>query len=282
MTGGMDSPTIDILLSQRLGLHENVERLSVEGMGCLTGFRLMKTARQLVLADPGAKVLVVEGELRSLLGNSLPEHATRADIVTACLFRDAASAALVAGNRSHGRNPCFQIIDGQSLIVPETQHLAAYREQESGAVCLHLDKGLPAAVGKAEPEFLASLLSKALPDEVISMADVDIACHTGGPKILHAVAQAAGVSEDQMEASWAVMKAHGNLSGASNLAVLDYHHRHVEGCRNWVIALAMGPGICMEGLLLKTCGRRCPERCSSGPVAPCSGALCRRLGRGRR
>ena len=248
MTGGMDSPSMDILLSKKLGLRADVQRISVEGMGCLTGFRLVNMARQLVLVDPNAKVLIVEGELRSLLGNSLPEHTTRPDIVSACLFRDAASAAVVAGDPNHGY---FQIVDGRSMIVPETQHLAAYQEQESGAVRLHLDRSLPAAVGQAEPEFLASLLSNALPGEAISMADVDIACHTGGPKILQEVAQAAGVSEDQMQASWAVMKTHGNLSGASNLAVLNHHLRYVNTSRSWVIGLAMGPGICLEGVLFK-------------------------------
>ncbi|CAE8697095.1 unnamed protein product [Polarella glacialis] len=47
------------------------------------------------------------------------------------------------------------------------------------------------------------------------------------------------------------MKAHGNLSGASNLSVLDYQNRVVENGRQWVLCLAMGPGVCIEGLLLQ-------------------------------
>ncbi|CAE8629530.1 unnamed protein product [Polarella glacialis] len=80
---------------------------------------------------------------------------------------------------------------------------------------------------------------------------MDIACHTGGPRVLHEVAKAADATDEQLAASWAVMKAHGNLSGASNLSVLDYQNRVVENGRQWVLCLAMGPGVCIEGLLLQ-------------------------------
>merc|ERR1740139_667329 len=78
MTGGMDSPTIDVCLAKRLGLSADVQRTSIEGMGCLTGFRLLNLAQQVAQGTPGARILVLEGELRSALGNSLPAVATRA------------------------------------------------------------------------------------------------------------------------------------------------------------------------------------------------------------
>ena len=92
------------------------------------------------------------------------------------------------------------------------------------------------AVGQARPQFLNSLLSIA--GEEILMADVDIAC--GGPKVVQEV-----------------MKAYGNLSVVSNLAVLGHHLRH--GTQSWVIGLALGlgkPGICLEGVLLKRLGQQ--------------------------
>jgi predicted naringenin-chalcone synthase len=46
MTGAMHSPTIDIELVKRLGLNLDVARTSIEGMGCLTGFRLLNLARE--------------------------------------------------------------------------------------------------------------------------------------------------------------------------------------------------------------------------------------------
>ncbi len=39
MTGTIHAPSMDVLLVPALGLSHKVKRLSVESMGCLTGFR---------------------------------------------------------------------------------------------------------------------------------------------------------------------------------------------------------------------------------------------------
>jgi len=253
MTGAMHSPTIDIRLVERLGLSQDVERTSVEGMGCLTGYRLLNIGRQIAKADPEARVLVLEGDLRSAIGNSMPKHAQKGDIVSASLFRDAASAAIVSGSQLlENEHPCYELICGKSRIVPGTGHLVDYRELDGGAIRLHLEKDLPDAVGRAEPAFVDSLMHEAKRRGVTppDVSEMDIACHTGGPRVLHEVAKAVDADDSQLEASWKVMKAHGNLSGASNLSVLDYQNRFVETDRQWVLCLAMGPGVCIEGLLL--------------------------------
>jgi hypothetical protein len=124
---------------------------------------------------------------------------------------------------------------------------------------LHLDKDLPNAVGRAEPAFVETLIdqAKALGHNVPPLKDMDIACHTGGPRVLYEVAKASGVDDAALASSWAVMRAHGNLSGASNLAVLDHHNHHNRGCTaeeedgKWVVCISMGPGVCIEGALLR-------------------------------
>ena len=53
-----------------------------------------------------------------------------------------------------------------------------------------------------------------------------------------------GVEREKLAWSWETMKQHGNLSGASNLAVLDCHNRsNIELPRSkWALCLSMGPG----------------------------------------
>ncbi|CAE8738202.1 unnamed protein product [Polarella glacialis] len=221
----------------------DVERTSIEGMGCLTGYRLLNIGRQIAKGNPNARVLVVEGDLRSAIGNSLLDHAG-----------PTASAAVVSGEKiAEGERACYELICGKSRIVEGTENLVDYRELDCGEIRLYLHKELPNAVGHAEPAFIKALIaeardSKADPPEVTEM---DIACHTGVPRVLHEVAKAADAADEQLAASWAVMKAHGNLSGASNLSVLDYQNRVVENGRQWVLCLGMGPGVCIEGLLLQ-------------------------------
>jgi alkylresorcinol/alkylpyrone synthase len=76
--------------------------------------------------------------------------------------------------------------------------------------------------------------------------------HTGGPKVLEATQQALGLSRDDLEVSWEVLRRVGNLSSASVLVVLDEimkHRRPAPGTKS--ILAAMGPGFNAEMLLLE-------------------------------
>jgi predicted naringenin-chalcone synthase len=68
MTGAMDSPTLDIALAERLQLNLDVKRTSIEGMGCLTGYRLLNLAAEAAAKNAYYRVLVIEGDLRSAIG----------------------------------------------------------------------------------------------------------------------------------------------------------------------------------------------------------------------
>ena len=146
---------------------------------------------------------------------------------------------------------------GISRLLAQTSHLAEYRESEDGSITLHLSPDLPAGVAESEPAFVADMLAlgAALGHQVPAVSSMDILCHTGGPKILCEVGRALEADDSQLAASWEVMQAHGNLSGASNLAVLDRHCQlpGIRGpvTRDWAVGLAMGPGVCLEGVLLR-------------------------------
>ncbi len=239
----------------------------------LTGFRLLNLARQITQGDRNARILVISADLRSALGNSMPDYPSREDIVAISLFRDAASAAVVGGrgrveedDESNGSirqecQPCYEIIAGASRIVHGTHHLVDYFETNDGAIRLHLDKELPDHIGKAESEFVAHLVYKgrqASSEMIPSVLEMDVLCHTGGPRVLKEVASSLGVSKQNMLSSWEVMNNNGNLSGASNLCVLNHHNElrtknqgDELSTSGWAVALSMGPGVCLEGVLLR-------------------------------
>ncbi|MDP2438258.1 MAG: hypothetical protein Q8P67_21140 [archaeon] len=259
MTGGMDSPTTDIFLTSSLGLSMDVKRTSIEGMGCLTGFRLLNLAREVCLNNPSARILVVAADLRSALGNLLPRRVERADIVSCALFRDAASAAVVGAHPRAGESPLYEMMAGASRIVPDSLDNVDYSELDGGFLRLHLSKDLPVTVASAEPAFVSDLLAEAAHQQIVSdghydplppLHDMDIALHTGGPRVLREVARVLGTSDDRLKASWQILQANGNLSGASNLAVLHRQAQMPDG-RPWVVCLSMGPGVCLEGLVLR-------------------------------
>ena len=270
MTGAMHSPSIDVKLVGSLGLSQDVSRTSIEGMGCLTGFRLLNMAREIARGDPNARILVLSADLRSALGNSMPNNAAREDIVSVALFRDAASACVVGGMDylRNGEQPLNEIITGLSRVIDASHEAVDYFEDDEGAIRLHLSRELPLMIAKHDMSFVNFLLDRGrmdgfdkipqLIDLQSSKSNFDILCHTGGPKVLREVQKSLGVEKEDMLWSWDVMESHGNLSGASNLAVLDWYNKSQKSKdwnqkrSQWAICLSMGPGPCLEGVLLKS------------------------------
>ena len=74
------------------------------------------------------------------------------------------------------------------------------------------------------------------------------AIHPGGPRILSAVTEAAGLDHAALQASHQVLADHGNMSSATILFILD-RLRRAHAARPCV-ALAFGPGLTVEAALL--------------------------------
>jgi alkylresorcinol/alkylpyrone synthase len=76
--------------------------------------------------------------------------------------------------------------------------------------------------------------------------------HTGGPKVLEAIASSLELPERALEASWECLQRVGNLSSASVLVVLqEYLTRRRGAPGTYSILAAMGPGFCSELILLR-------------------------------
>jgi alkylresorcinol/alkylpyrone synthase len=76
--------------------------------------------------------------------------------------------------------------------------------------------------------------------------------HSGGPKVLEAVEASLALPKDALAASWKSLREVGNLSAASVLMVLaDTLADHRGAAGSYSILAAMGPGFCLELVLLQ-------------------------------
>jgi alkylresorcinol/alkylpyrone synthase len=76
--------------------------------------------------------------------------------------------------------------------------------------------------------------------------------HTGGPKVLDAMADSLGLDRETCAASWDSLREVGNLSSASVLLVLEevmQNRRPAPG--TWGVLAALGPGFCAQLVLLR-------------------------------
>lgn len=207
-----------------------------------------------------ARILCVALEVTStLLRAELDQLTPTGEVgIGVCLFGDGAGAAVVSncivqkpGGRTHG---LFDIVEWRHELVPDSTDALTYHVNA---------KGWRAVLTPEIPKFVIRHVKgvfDALMDEGSSTDDkvihhtpdahsFDWALHPGGRAIIDGVEEALGLHPDRLRASRHIYKNFGNASSATNLTVLDKLREIHEGGRD-VIALAFGPGIVVEMLLL--------------------------------
>ena len=233
---GAFAPGIESWLIDALPLSRHVQRFGLNFMGCFGAFRALALARALMAQSPLHLVLIVCVELCSLHA-----HASLSwdNLVAGCLFADGAAAALV-GASARG---LWEIVANESEMLPHSREEMTW---EIGRDCfvMGLSRRVPQLFGQAIQAFAKRVTVGA------SESDCDFPVHPGGKAILEAVENRLGLDRSQTGASWDVLASYGNMSSATFLFVLHELARRKEG-RPFAAGLGFGPGLAMEGILLR-------------------------------
>jgi alkylresorcinol/alkylpyrone synthase len=140
------------------------------------------------------------------------------------------------------------------MLLPDTFPLVKYQERNDAVIHLYIAKELPDAIGKV----LKKQVERLLTPHGLALSDCTYSVHTGGPKVLNNVQEALGVAQERLASSWYCMKRWGNLSGSSNLVVLDHWRKMpadiAKEHKEFVVCMSFGPGVGMEWVLLRTVG----------------------------
>jgi predicted naringenin-chalcone synthase len=232
---GFFAPGPDIELVRRLGLPPTVRRTLIGFMGCYAGFNGLRTADDIVRADPSAVVLQVSVELCTL---HLQRDANLDTAISNLLFADGAAAATYA--RGEGR---AEIAHTASQLAPDSADQMSWHVRDHGFV-MRLAATVPDHLDREVPGFVQRLCS----DGGLRAAQVGgWGVHPGGRRILEVVG---GLLDTELPESFDVLRDYGNMSSATIFFVLD---RLLRSGRGPVAALGFGPGLTMEGALLR-CG----------------------------
>lgn len=241
---GICSPSIDALLVNRMGLPPNIKRIPIFGLGCVAGAAGIARAADYVRAYPSQAAALVSVELCSLTIQR--EDLSVANLISSGLFADGSAAVIVSGNELRTNGP--EILATRSVFYPETEEMMGWKVSEKGFNIV-LSPEVPVLIR----EHLGHDVDAFLADHGYKKSDVKSwVLHTGGPKILEATADALGLHDGELDASWDCLKRVGNLSSASVLVVLEdvIRNRRPEPGTIGILA-AMGPGFCSELVLLK-------------------------------
>ena len=246
---GVASPSIDALLINRIGLPRNIRRTPIFGLGCVAGAAGIARASDYVRAYPTQAAALVSVELCSLTLQR--EDLSVANLISSGLFADGAAAVIVTGPEFESAGPEISgptILATRSVFYPSTEEMMGWNISEKGFRII-LSTEVPTLIR----ENLGRDVDAFLADNGHKRSDLkSFVLHTGGPKVLDASADALGLHNGQLDASWDCLRKVGNLSSASVLVVLEdvMKNRRPEPGTLGLLA-AMGPGFCSELLLLQ-------------------------------
>jgi alkylresorcinol/alkylpyrone synthase len=251
---GVASPSIDGMLINRMKLPVNIRRTPIFGLGCVAGAAGIARASDYVRAYPSQAAALVSVELCSLTLQR--EDLSVANLISSGLFADGSAAVIVTGDKfepSHPENSGPKIsgptiLATRSIFYPDTEDMMGWDISEKGFRII-LSTEVPTLIR----ENLGRDVDAFLADNGHQRSDLkSFVMHTGGPKVLDASADALGLHNGELDASWDCLRKVGNLSSASVLCVLEdvmKNRRPVPGTLG--LLAAMGPGFCSELLLLE-------------------------------
>lgn len=222
---------IDIILHRRLP--PTLKRTVIGFMGCYAALTGLRQARETVLADPSARVLMVNVELCSL---HLQETELFDRLVSFCLFADGAAASLVTSEASGLRlDNCFS-----ALSLADADRMAWVVEDQGFAMTL--DARVPVKIRQflARQPQAAGGCAQAGPDDVWAL-------HPGGRLILDALQDHYRLTDRQMEVSRSVLRDFGNMSSATIMFAMERLLEQAGPEFRQGHALAFGPGLTVEG-----------------------------------
>ncbi len=236
---GYICPGIATYLIERLGLRTTLPVYDLVGSGCGGAIPNLEIAESLLRRNGGGPVLSVSVEICTAtyqMGNDVSL------LLSNTLFGDGAAAA-VLWPRAQG----FELLASASRYVPEQRESIRYVHR-NGELHNQLSLKLPGLVRTAVGRVVADLLGQ----QGLAVRDVrHWALHSGGEKIINAVKEELGLSEEQVHATRAVLAEHGNMSSPTVWFVLKELERRGIGAGELCVMLAFGAGLSAHGFLLR-------------------------------
>ncbi len=239
---GLSAPGLESKLIKELSLKPDIERLSINFMGCYAAINALKIASHIVRSSPGARVLIAGTELCTLHLNDTRETGR---LIAHALFSDGAAAAVVAGSESN--QPCMNLEGFQSVLLPEGESQMSWHIDALGFE-MELGREVPVSLMKNLPTIREKLLQNSYYDPPMYYA-----IHPGGTSIVEGCRRGLGLMPDQTKISLDILRDFGNMSSVTLLFLLDRLWKSFEkqDLKNAsVFACAFGPGLTIESGLL--------------------------------
>ena len=240
---GMSAPGLDLQVMEAMDLAPNIFRTSVNFMGCYAAIHAMKLANAFCIADSKAIVLIVCTELCTL---HFQHENTMDNLASSLLFGDGSAAIIIT--HDNNEHPGLGINRFYSEVAFKGKKDMSWELSSSGFL-MTLSGYVPDLI---EEDF-NTLVTHSIENASLQKEDITHWClHPGGKKILTAIQNSMHISEKELQHSYNILKAYGNMSSPTILFVLkeimeELKHDHKKSN---IFGAAFGPGLTMETFIL--------------------------------
>ncbi len=235
-------PGLTSYVSAMLGLKDSVLALDLVGQGCGAALPNLQTAEALIKAGGHRKVLSICVEVCSAAFYLDDDPGV---LISACLFGDAAGAAVLEGApRDNGRRMEWQA--SGSILEPGARDILRF-ETKGGLLRNVLTPQVPAMAAQHAGTVLERVLGErnVAPQEIRAWI-----LHAGGRDVLWALQKRLNLREADLEWSAGVLRETGNVSSPFVLHVLEAAVANNAPGGYWWMS-AFGAGFSCHGALLK-------------------------------
>lgn len=243
-TTGLATPSLDALIVNEMRLNQNINRMSIFGLGCAGGVSGYAKACTIAKANPEAVVLLVAVELCSL--TFLRDDFSKSNFIGSGLFSDGVAACIITGDHcTNTTENKVLFLAGESKLYYDSQQIMGWDFMDSGFKVL-FSSSIPALISQNVRADVTAFLSK----YGLKLPDIkNYVFHPGGPKVLTAYEEALDMEAGSLNKSKEIMTHYGNMSSTTVLYVLERFF--TEGYKNgYTLMMAMGPGFSSEMVLL--------------------------------
>ena len=243
---GIMVPSLEARVAARMGLRPDVKRVPMFGLGCVAGAAGIARLHDYLRGDPDGVAVLLSVELCSLTFPALTAEIP--GLVGGALFGDGAAAVVAVGERRAEKIRAGgpSVIDSRSHLYPDSQRTMGWDIGPKG-----FELVLSADVPDVVRRYLNDDVTGFLGEHDLSIDDIGTwVSHPGGPKVIEAIVESLGLSDDALELTWRSLAEVGNLSSSSVLHVLHDTIAKTPPAGPSVM-MAMGPGFCSELLLLQ-------------------------------
>lgn len=240
---GMAAPGLDLQLLELMDLSKQLQRTSINFMGCYAAIHALKIADSICRVESSARVVIVCTELCTL---HFQREATPDNITSSMLFGDGSAAVLVQPDDSSSKG--LKLEGFYSEIIPKGKKDMAWELSSTGFL-MTLSSYIPDLI---EEDF-ASLVKRATAKSGLTKEDIQHWCiHPGGKKILEAVAGSLDLKDKALKESEDVLRDYGNMSSPTILFILKKIMQQAANTNEKTFVAAFGPGLTMETLVAST------------------------------